>query len=96
MLKIRFPEGGPCLLLLGYKERRDVKGVCEQRAMHLLVLTFGRRQRRVCFEERKGEGKGYISTACPGRAAGISLLTNPGTVWMGGTILSSRCHSCIK
>lgn len=102
IMKIHFVEGGPCFFLFGLKEEertllcRDGKGVCEQWTVHLLVLTFGRRQRRVCFEERKGEGNGTISTARLGRAAGISLLTNPGRVWRGGAILSSLCHSCIK
>lgn len=38
----------------------------------------------MCFEARKGGGSGNISSSRQGRAAGISLLTNPGRVWRGG------------
>lgn len=93
VLKIRFAEGGLHLVLLGFKEEesrlvcKDVKRVCEQWEMRLLVFTFGRRQRRVCFEDRQGEGNGNIPSARQGGAAGISLLTNPGRVWKGGATL---------
>ena len=48
--KVHFAEGGSRLFLLGLKEEemlvcRDAKEVCEQRARHLLVLSFGGTQR---------------------------------------------------
>lgn len=69
---------------------------CKQQAVHLLVLAFRRRQRKMCFEVRKGEGNGNICSPRQGMAAGISLLTNLGRVWVGGAILFSFCHSCMK
>lgn len=57
---------------------------CQQEAMHLLIIIFGRRERKICFEARKGGGSRNISSPRQGRAAGISLLTNSERVWRGG------------
>lgn len=48
-----------------------MKRVCQQWEMHLLVLIFGSRQRKMCLEERKGVSNGNISTSRQGRAAEI-------------------------
>lgn len=95
-----FAEGGPCLTHQGISERTedDDWTDCKQEAMHLLVLIFGRRQRKMCFEARKGGGNGNTSSPRQGRAAGISLLTNPGSVWVEGDggVIFSFCLSCMK
>ena len=50
----------------------------------------------MCFEGRKGGGDGNTSSPRQGSAAAVSLLTNPGRVWIGGAVLFSFCQSCMK
>lgn len=63
--------------------------------MYLLVLIFGRRQRKLCFEDRKGGVIGIFSVLDKAGLLEFLSLTNPGRAWRGGARLSSFYHSCM-
>lgn len=61
--------------------------------VHLLVLIFRRKNRKICFEDRKGVGNGNVST----RQDCWNFSSDESRKGLeGGTDLYSFCHSCMN